>query len=602
MGERASPEPKHRQGVFGSGRDRFRIVVECLLRSGAKLIPFAGSAVHQATFGIKDAFAQANTRRIIEAIYQELQGLGDELPSELTPDDIDRVVDGLLAHSHVRALVEELENASATTLKALAHLTRVLARRTEDIVELAERVDSRLGLLTAVHRRREESAERFESDLMDQLRSIHERVDQVFQHLGPPSHWERAPLYLLVRQLSDCLPQAGVLVSAARRLDTAAVLLDSGRDLETTVDCSEIYAFCFSPWSLQDDEAPLLEYLFSASETPFYLLPDTIYELHGIITRRLNAFLDYRAVKKRFLERTSRRPSRQPEQGQRSEEPQEMEEGELALLAAIASESLDPYGRLKRLLDCGVLAPWPTHRVPHAMADRLRTTAMRVLASLRPGRRGANSVDAGNLAMLAALNAAAGPSGAVTCHLSRSKVMNYAAAHLARFHQEFRIPSGPWGSPILRAGPLALYVHMLRRSDRREASYLLRLAGAAKSFVLLREDALRALRDPSPAKLITLASEVASCQHALERFTDELAGFHIALSRIDKDRLGSDLRCGKDGASLVSEFDAAYERVTGILSDLLAHLQPLKEAYHPFTEIHPGSGRRGRERNAFDPE
>jgi len=575
--------PKQLNGfarAYPFGRQLYRLIAEQILRGAIKLIPVAGDAVEQVTFGVKDAISDAELRKIVDNIYTEVKARAGGA-HDFSDAQIEQITAVLLDKPRIQQAVAELQSVSASTRRSLTRLLLEAQQESRATRETVEGFQGAVLELRSILDTVQQGLQRKQASEHDKFSRLRDQLDRIEQALHTDVRAGRTSLEQIYQGLSRL--DTGTLMAAGQSIETATYLSARDLNIRLTVDLSEIWGYAFAPF--RSDPADAFDvFVFRRRTEPLYLLPGTVSELLRHMHRLHTNLLDYGRARRR-AEQTLSRFEKMTKVGWTEfvSTASAPDAYALHLVGTAASRLSSPLSRMLQLLEGGSFSPWPDTLSWGSEIEEARRVILERLHRYRPGKPVSNSVDAINLAQIAALNSTAPEQHMRTGHLSRSPLLRRVAQQLLSSR---RMPALGVGQSCLVVDPyswaIQTYLSDLDLTPCRAP--LLRDSRSIQSLAHLIRDVGQWLEDPRDDAVDVLVQSMKKCRSALVEVSNVLGPFHADV--VDEE-VSDFSRCIGDRGSAMWEarFNEAREEVLNILNDLLAWLEPLRDAYQPFWEL-----------------
>lgn len=274
--------PNADQGSTTHGRRTLKIVATALLRAGIKAVPLVGSALDQATFGVKDAFSSAEVRDILSRMLSILEHY------RMTPVAADKesqhIVAELMDHPEASELIARLDTASACTRMVLAKVLMELENQLNSTNELMIDVH---GIVSSVEDATHQTLELVRdshSRLDAQYSQIKEALNAISEALDGPRVPPERTLFALFRLLDDL--ETAPLQRAARAVRSSLQHFSRSAGA-ITVDFAVMHQYAYAPFR-RNVEQSFSVAAFHISRQPVYILPGTIREVNNFLTHAYN--------------------------------------------------------------------------------------------------------------------------------------------------------------------------------------------------------------------------------------------------------------------------------------------------------------------------
>jgi hypothetical protein len=547
-----------------NGRRTFGIVVGALLRAGIKAIPFIGSALDQATFGVKESLEKAEAKDVLNRIVMMLQEY--QSTRDIKNADAAGIASDLAKLAGAAYVIERLEAASPSTQRTLAAAVMALEERVgaavdtvmdvRDIAKAIEKTTQRV-------RQSQLSADARYQHIVDSLDRISETLSSTATSPGRT-----------LRQVYDDLARldSAILVRTARSIKHSLILLHGGRGPAgfATVDFDVMHDYAYSPYLRRAEDSFSVAALCT-SNRPLFMLPGTMIELDSFLRGAYNVALNQASFQKLDLERKLAGLMR-------ANDDDPVSPLLVGRLADIAFSNNSPLQRLKRLVDEKKVVPWES---PLPSGGELRPridAALDALTAERPSSHRANSIDALNLAVIACLNDHE-PDANRILHVTRSIAAERAARQLQA-----------WPTAELRHSlPLTCdpctWSFLVYAERHQRYSTTLDNACEVLEFVKGNLDGWRkALRNIFDCNVMDIREELQVVKGALAAFSDAVDPWHRYVLDVEgRDLLPEHYFQGSTQWEL--ELRVARDRLISLIVDLQAFFEPFVRAAHPFIDL-----------------
>lgn len=549
------------------GKRLFRVIAESIIRGGVKAIPFVGSGIDQATFGIKDAISNAEAKELLRRIVDQVNEIRP-VERELSDRDIAAIVEGLLEKPEVVEIINQIQKVNLSALRELSGVMASVQRLSTNAEAItfevkAIRENVVLGNESILRQIRESSL--FNATAYTHIQDSLSYLSSLLVQFDNGDQRSLQEIYGALKVLD-----ARLLDLSAHSFRVALESLSSGRELSATMDFSELHRYLFSPY-MQDPMAPLCVYLIHNSPSPLFLLPASLVEMQHYLSHELITFFDRKRLADRLsLLLTSPKGPERPLG--------DIDGRSLQLLANLTMHNNSPLQRMKRLLENGLIRCWDKPCPNEGSLRRYTETVFSLLSRFRRRRpsRVANLIDAENLSLLELLNSSADSGQQRFVHVSGAKAMKEAAANL------------------FAADDIPLVVHPLTWSYR---AYVTRLGGQFEhghllsisetleetgSFVRCWVDRLS--KQPIWDEIERLSETLERVHGSLVAFRQVVEPFHRLV--LETEIADLSLKMKPFGTTLwEQDFDRAVDETLGVIFGLLSYVGPLDRRMKPFSAL-----------------
>ncbi len=558
-----------------NGSQLIRIVAESVLRGGVRSIPFIGSGVDQATFGIKDAICN---REVMDLLERILRKVNEIRPSEkdLTDQEINVLLGKLSKDSEIREIENQIQNINLSTLRELARVSASI----QALVVKRDAIDFDVKAIKAnVISGNQEILKRIEQSVLfshKEYTRIQDSLSYISSLLIETHQRKKRNLREIYNALNEL--NIGLLDLSGYSFRVALESLPVNKHLSVTVDFSEIYRYSFSPY-LEDPLAPLSVYLMHNSKSPLFLLPGTAIEMDNYLSRQLSIFVD----RKKLVYRLSVMLNPQ-KQNDLMRPFGNINIENLKFLANLTMHENSPLQRMKRLSATGRVKYWNEPIPDDRDWQEYMEVAFKYLCNYRPSEssRYANLIDSKNLSLLGFLNAHANSSQPKFIHVSGAKSMELVGRKLS----ETKNPDFGSDNIPLVFHPLtwSYREYIPNLNDHFEHHDLIRFSKDIEQLSFFVRRWIDRLKKPSWDEMPILSKDLSRVYNSLVSFRPAVEPFHRMI--LETEIADLSLKIKPFGTTLwEQEFNRVIDETIEVIFDLLSHVQPIVYELQSFAAL-----------------
>lgn len=294
-----------------------RQILESIVRALIKLIPVAGEAIDQVTFGSKDAIENAELKTIIQDIYKIVVEVNNRGLANISRE-AETILPEIIVEPNIQSILSKLDNLSQESFSELIELMiqiQINISKNDDFIKsFAESLQQIQGLQNqaiAEVQKTKSSQMHLENLLIGRLEKLEAMIEQLAQSKSPLPRYDLQTIY---KELDDI--EVSYLVDTSFNLVNVSNLIQSKYKIEWAVDFSELHGYARAPFSYvsnirrpPDLYAGFRIFLFKRLDQPLYILPPTTIEINKYLERiRLNFMDRLDALQVRFLRRLRELP------------------------------------------------------------------------------------------------------------------------------------------------------------------------------------------------------------------------------------------------------------------------------------------------------
>lgn len=265
-----------------SGRDQKGTqILESIVRALIKLIPVAGEAIDQATFGSKDAIENAELHETIKEIYKIVLEVSEQNKGTVKKGT-ETILPKVLISPNAPKIIAKLENISSQDLDTLI---QIMLQIQSSLSETSETISIFRTSVENIQLQQQKTVEQLgdtKITLQNIENSILERLNRLEDMVLKKSFYNLQDLQEIYEELNAL--DLSYLEQTSRSLVHASLLVRTGKKIIWALDTSELIGLARAPYNT-DWHSGFLAFLMQNLEYPLYILPPTELELSHFIER-----------------------------------------------------------------------------------------------------------------------------------------------------------------------------------------------------------------------------------------------------------------------------------------------------------------------------
>lgn len=262
-------------------KQKGRQILESIVRALIKLIPVAGEAIDQATFGSKDAIENAELRAMIQDIYKIVLHVRERDALKVS-HNIETILPQVFLTHQAQAIMSKLDDISPHTLD---QLIRIMIQVQSNLPENSETLRTFKASIEYVQSQQRQVVEQ----LNHTKASLQKTEDLILQRLNRLEEMvlRKSSQYVSISYLDEIDKELDTLdfsylEHTSQNLVHASRLIKSYKNILWAIDTRELIGYARAPFN-PDLYSGFLDFLMQNLDQTLYLLPTKEWELRKLV-------------------------------------------------------------------------------------------------------------------------------------------------------------------------------------------------------------------------------------------------------------------------------------------------------------------------------